>query len=43
MTEFFDRLGYMTLSFESGQHDDPESIDRAEGAIWMALEHVGRH
>ena len=41
MTEFFDREGHVTLSFESGQHEDPESVDRAEDAIWIALEHVG--
>ena len=41
MTEFFDREGHVTLSFESGQHEEPEAVERAEGAIWIALEHFG--
>jgi succinylglutamate desuccinylase len=34
-------LGVTTLGFEAGQHDDPSSVDRAEAAIWIALEASG--
>ncbi|MDH3745688.1 MAG: succinylglutamate desuccinylase/aspartoacylase family protein [Acidobacteriota bacterium] len=30
-------LGVRMLGFESGQHHDPTSVDRAEAAIWIAL------
>ena len=33
--------GVVTLGFEAGQHDDPTSVDRAEAAIWIALEAAG--
>lgn len=33
--------GVVTLGFEAGQNDDPGSIDRAEAAIWVALEACG--
>ena len=29
------------IGYESGQHDDPASVDRAEAAIWLALEAAG--
>jgi succinylglutamate desuccinylase len=29
------------LGFEAGQHTDPRSVDRAEAAIWVALESGG--
>lgn len=41
MTEFFDREGLVTLSFESGQHEEPAAVDRAEAAVWIALEQLG--
>ncbi len=31
----------ITLAFESGQHDDPLSVDRAEAAVWLVLAAVG--
>ncbi len=34
-------LGVITAGFESGMHDAPESVDRAEAAIWIALEASG--
>ncbi len=34
-------LGVITAGFESGMHDAPESVDRAEAAIWIALEAAG--
>ncbi len=33
--------GFVTLGFEAGQHDDPTSVDRAEAAVWIALEAAG--
>ena len=37
----FSGRGVVTLGFESGQHEDPASRDRAEAAIWIALEAAG--
>lgn len=34
-------LGVITAGFESGMHQAPESVDRAEAAIWIALEASG--
>ncbi len=34
-------LGVITAGFESGMHDAPESVDRAEAVIWIALEASG--
>lgn len=34
-------LGMQVVGFESGEHEDPESIDRAEDAIWIALGAAG--
>ena len=33
--------GIVALTIETGQHDEPESIDRAEAAIWIALVSAG--
>jgi len=33
--------GFRTFGLECGQHDDPDSADRAEAAVWMALAGVG--
>lgn len=33
--------GVITVGFESGQHQEPEAVDRAEAAIWIALEASG--
>ncbi|MEM7479776.1 MAG: succinylglutamate desuccinylase/aspartoacylase family protein [Acidobacteriota bacterium] len=33
--------GMVTVGFESGQHDDPASVDGAEAAVWIALETSG--
>ena len=38
LTTYVETLGMVTAGFEAGQHDDPESIERAEAAIWIALE-----
>ena len=36
----FDR-GLITLGFEAGQHQEERGVDRAEAAIWIALEASG--
>lgn len=33
--------GVITVGFEAGQHEDERSVDRAEAAIWLALESSG--
>ncbi len=33
--------GIVALTVETGQHDEPEAIDRAEAAIWIALVGAG--
>jgi succinylglutamate desuccinylase len=33
--------GAVTLGFESGQHDESAAVDRAEDAVWIALEACG--
>ncbi len=41
MLSYFGDLGLITLGFESGQHDDPVSVDRAEAAAWICLDSAG--
>ncbi len=41
LSSFVGPLGVITAGFESGQHDDPASVERAEAAIWIALEGCG--
>ena len=31
----------VAIGFEAGQHADPRAVDRAEAAVWIALEHSG--
>ena len=33
--------GIVALTVETGQHDEPEAVDRAEAAIWIALVSAG--
>lgn len=33
--------GITGIGFECGQHDDPTSVDRAEAAIWIAMQACG--
>ena len=35
---FMDDRNLTGIAFESGQHDDPESVDLHEAAIWLLLE-----
>ena len=38
---FMDNNGWEGVAFESGQHDDVESMILAEAAIWLMLEKIG--
>ena len=33
--------GVITVAFESGQHDEPRAVDRAEAAVWIAMAATG--
>lgn len=33
--------GAVTVAFESGQHDEPRAVDRAEAAVWIAMGATG--
>lgn len=37
LLEHLGRSGHVGLTFESGQHGDPRSVDRTEAAVWVAL------
>ena len=37
LLSYINTLGYVSLGFESGQHDDKEAIDNAEAFIWLTL------
>lgn len=41
LLEYVNSLGHVTVGFEAGQHDDPDSIDNQESAIWIGLLHAG--
>ncbi len=41
LTSYLISQGAVAIGFEAGQHDDPESVDRAAAAIWIALECAG--
>ena len=41
LTDHFTELGTVSLSVETGQHEDPCSADRAEAAIWIAMDVAG--
>ena len=38
---YLDQFGYTTAVFESGQHREPAAVDRALGAIWLAVRASG--
>lgn len=38
---FLVRHGLVAVAYESGQHDEPEAVDRAEAGIWIAAASVG--
>ena len=35
--EWYGQRGYVTAAVEGGQHDDPDTIDRLESALWITL------
>lgn len=39
--DYLQELGVVTLAFESGQHAEPQAVDRAEAAIWLVLAAAG--
>ncbi len=39
--DYMGRRGALTMAFESGQHDEPRAIERAEAGIWMMLYATG--
>lgn len=41
LMEFLTELGYITLAFEAGRHQSPESVEFHEAAIWIALAAAG--
>ncbi|RMG24490.1 MAG: aspartoacylase [Methanobacteriota archaeon] len=41
LMHYIDELGYHTMAFESGQHDDPQSIQNHIAAIWILLNGIG--
>ena len=41
MLTYLGDQGMVTLGFESGQHDDPLSVDRAAAAVWISLDSAG--
>ncbi len=38
---YFTKLKMSAFGFEAGQHDNPESIDRMEAALWLTLDKIG--
>ncbi len=41
MVGYLNDRGLTAIGFESGQHLDPASVDRAEAAVWIAMEACG--
>jgi succinylglutamate desuccinylase len=38
---YMDEQGIRGIAFEAGQHDEPESIDNQEAAIWLTMDKLG--
>lgn len=41
MLEYLNNAGAVTLGFEGGRHDSPETIANHEALVWLALENTG--
>ena len=41
LTHWLAGRGVFTVGFEAGQHEDPAAVERAEAAVWLALEGIG--
>ncbi len=39
--DYLGTRGCITLAFESGQHEEPRAVDRAEAGIWVVLGAIG--
>jgi len=37
---YFDELGFKSIGFEGGQHNDQQTIDNMESAIWLLLNYL---
>lgn len=41
LLSYLNKLGYVSLGFEAGQHTDPEAIQNCEAFIYLVLHHSG--
>ncbi len=41
LLSYINELGYPSLAFEAGQHNDPDSVRSHEAMIWLSLVHGG--
>jgi len=41
LLEFLNERGFVTLGVEAGQHDAPQSVERLEAVLWLALVTTG--
>lgn len=41
LAQFFSERGLIAVTLETGRHDAPEAVERAEAAIWVALSNLG--
>jgi succinylglutamate desuccinylase len=41
LTHWLADRGVVAVGFEAGQHEDPAAVERAEAAVWLALEAAG--
>ncbi|MBC2838183.1 succinylglutamate desuccinylase/aspartoacylase family protein [Robiginitalea sp. SC105] len=41
LLSYINELGYVSLGFESGRHEDPAAVRAAEDFLWLALEFAG--
>lgn len=41
LLSYINELGYVSLGFESGQHQDPEAVENARAFLWQALVYTG--
>ena len=39
--DYMGERGVVTVAFESGQHDEPRAVDRAEAAVWITMAATG--
>lgn len=41
LLNYINELGYISVGFEAGRHEDPESVDNSEAALWITLSLAG--